>query len=80
MSDGDDARGFTGRAQHIEHLGSEILVHLRLEGMSETIRVRLPPKDFGGIRLDDEFTVCPRFEDLLIFGADGQRVPVVTAK
>ena len=80
MRDGDDTRGFTGRMQHIEHLGSEILVHLRLEGLSETVRVRLPPKDFEGIKLHDELTVCPRFEDILIFGADGQRVPVVTAK
>lgn len=80
LRDGDDARGFTGRMQHIEHLGSEILVHLRVEGSSEIIRVRLPPKYFGGIRLDDELTVCPRIEDLLVFGPDGQRVPVAAAK
>jgi multiple sugar transport system ATP-binding protein len=70
--DGKDA--FRGRVRLVEHLGSDLFVHLDAEGLEEALIARLPVEQASEAAIGRmlELTVAP--DRLLVFDKTGRRI------
>ncbi|MGQ3358407.1 MAG: ABC transporter ATP-binding protein [Phreatobacter sp.] len=71
---GEAAIGITGTVRHVEMLGAETLVHLRVTGAEKPVVARVEPAVGARFRPGEEaaFTVQP--DRVLVFAADGRRL------
>jgi multiple sugar transport system ATP-binding protein len=69
-------RTFTGRIRLVEHMGSDIFVHLNVLGQEEPVIVREHRATFGNLRVDAPVNVELDPAQLLLFDrASGSRLP-----
>jgi multiple sugar transport system ATP-binding protein len=74
-----DARHPIGRVTLLEHLGSDLLVHLALEQAEDTpIILRAPPRG-SALRLDERVGIDVPAEQVLLFDARGRRIAAAPA-
>ena len=65
--------GMPAAVEHVEFLGSEVLVHARLAS-DEAMVARLPVADAGRVRAGDRVHLAADWPGVLLFGADGARM------
>lgn len=68
-----------GRIVHLENLGSEVFVHLAVEGCGAPVVSRHDREEAGAMRLGECLRLGFAASAMRIFGADGLRVDVVRA-
>jgi multiple sugar transport system ATP-binding protein len=64
----------SGRVRLIEHMGSDVFVHVEMPGASGLFVVRLPLERTSGIQLGELLELGLRPGQLLFFDADGRRI------
>ncbi|WP_299741114.1 ABC transporter ATP-binding protein [uncultured Roseobacter sp.] len=67
---------FTGRVRHIENLGSDIFLHLGVDGAPAPVVLRLAPSEAAGLGLGAAVTFDFDPGDMLLFAADGARIAI----
>ncbi|MFT4938245.1 MAG: ABC-type sugar transport system ATPase subunit [Paraglaciecola sp.] len=67
----DQIQGIPCTVEHIEYLGDEVQVQLRVEGDVETKTIVLPESDY---QIGQQVLLTFELEDLLFFDQDGQRL------
>jgi len=79
----DGRVGLGGRVERLEFLGSEVIVHCRLEAAGDAIVAKLTPQEARGLAAGVSTGVVLPPEQAMVFGPDGKRLratPVVTAR
>jgi multiple sugar transport system ATP-binding protein len=66
--------GLPARVERIEFLGSEIIVHSRLDAIGETMIAKVAPAEGAGIVAGMPIRLSVTAENLLVFAADGRRL------
>lgn len=64
---------FNGRVKHIENLGSDYFLHLKVKSFSDKIIIRIPQSDFTNIKVDSPIDFSINLEKILFFDVDGVR-------
>jgi multiple sugar transport system ATP-binding protein len=66
--------GLPAHVERIEFLGSEIIVYSKLDAIGETMIAKVSPAEGAGLAAGQPIRLSVSAENLLVFGADGQRV------
>ncbi len=69
--------GLPGRIERVEFLGSEIIVYSRLDAIGETVIAKITPAEGAGLVAGMPIRLHVAGEHILVFGADGARLPAV---
>ncbi|MDP9836933.1 multiple sugar transport system ATP-binding protein [Neorhizobium huautlense] len=69
------APGLPAHIERLEFLGSEVIVYTKLDAIGESMVVKLAPSDARGLVAGKPVTIVPQGERLMVFGADGLRLP-----
>ena len=64
---------FNGSVKHIENLGSDYFLHLKVKSFSDKIIIRIPHSDFTNIKVDSSINFSINLEKILFFDVDGVR-------
>lgn len=64
----------SGNVRHIEHLGSDVLVHLEVSGLASRVIARLDPPAGGRLAIGTSLTLSVAAERILAFDSNGVRV------
>jgi multiple sugar transport system ATP-binding protein len=72
-------RGWSGRVTHLENLGSEVLVHVAVEGASDPVIAKLDPHRVRIPSLAEEVRLQAETGRILIFDASGERATFTNA-
>ena len=67
--------GLPARIERVEFLGSEIIVYSRLDGVGETVIAKITPAEGAGLAAGMPIRLHVAGEHILVFGADGVRLP-----
>ncbi|MDV4154658.1 MULTISPECIES: ABC transporter ATP-binding protein [Rhizobium] len=67
--------GLAARIERVEFLGSEVILHCRLEAIGETIVVKVQPAEASGLVAGDPVGLRLSPGRTLIFAEDGSRLP-----
>ncbi|MGZ2257200.1 ABC transporter ATP-binding protein [Roseobacter sp. A03A-229] len=70
----DDTGPFAGRVQHRENLGSDVYLHLAVEGLSGPLVLRAAPTQAQGCPLGATVRFAFDPSQMLLFAADGTRL------
>jgi len=65
-----------GRASHIENLGSEVFVHIAIDGLDDPILGRLEPGEARAISVGSAVALVPKAAAISYFDTQGHRLPV----
>jgi len=68
--------GLPARIDRVEFLGSEIIVHSRLDAVGEAMIAKVSPAEGAGLAPGMPIRLHVQGEHILVFGADGARLPV----
>lgn len=68
-----------GVVRHVEHLGSDILVHVELQGMAHRLVARLEPAQSERLSVGASLSLSVPTDRVLAFSDVGARVPVLAA-
>ncbi len=75
----DDPVCWVGTVRHVEHLGADLYLHVRL-GIDQTpVIVRADPEHAAGLRHDAAVRLRPLLRRVLLFDGSGRRVGAVSA-
>jgi multiple sugar transport system ATP-binding protein len=66
--------GHAARIHHLENLGVEMLVHLRLPDVAAPLIVRVSPDRFPDLRIGDAINVCLASPRAMVFDRDNRRL------
>jgi multiple sugar transport system ATP-binding protein len=66
--------GHAARVHHLENLGVELLVHLRLPSVAAPLIARVAPDRFAELKVGDPINVCLASARVLAFGRDNRRL------
>ncbi|MDF2116054.1 ABC transporter ATP-binding protein [Roseiarcaceae bacterium H3SJ34-1] len=69
-----DERGFHGHVRLVEHLGSDLYVHLDAAGMAEPLIARLRAERAPDLAIGMPLRLTARTGHILLFDADGRRL------
>ncbi|MEL6314940.1 MAG: ABC transporter ATP-binding protein [Pseudomonadota bacterium] len=67
---------FKGVIRHRENLGSDIFLHVQIEGLEKPVILRSHPRLLAGTGLDEHVAFSAAAGELHVFGADGLRLHV----
>jgi multiple sugar transport system ATP-binding protein len=67
-------RGLPAHVERIEFLGSEIIVYSKLDAIGEIMIAKVSPAEGAGLAAGQPIRLLVSAANLLVFGADGQRV------
>jgi multiple sugar transport system ATP-binding protein len=67
--------GLPARIERVEFLGSEIIIYSRLDAIGETMIAKIPPVEGAGLAAGMPVRLHVAGEHILVFGADGARLP-----
>ncbi|EJL49721.1 ATPase component of ABC-type sugar transporter [Rhizobium sp. CF122] len=67
--------GLPARIERVEFLGSEIIIYSRLDAIGETVIAKIPPVEGAGLAAGMPIRLHIAGEHILVFGADGARLP-----
>ncbi|MCF8533708.1 MAG: ABC transporter ATP-binding protein [Reyranella sp.] len=65
-----------GRVDHVENLGSEIFIHVAVDGTDCPILCRLEPVEARAISIDSTVALCPKTAAVNFFDLDGNRLAI----
>jgi multiple sugar transport system ATP-binding protein len=71
--------GLAGKLVHGENLGSDLLLHLEVSGCSDRVVVRTEASPAAAWKIDSIVPISLPPAAVLVFDADGRRVPVSEA-
>ncbi len=66
--------GHAARVHHLENLGVELLVHLRVPAVASPLIARVAPDRFADLRIGDPINVCLASKKALVFDRDNRRL------
>jgi multiple sugar transport system ATP-binding protein len=66
--------GHAARVHHLENLGVELLVHLRVPAVASPLIARVAPDRFADLRIGDPINVCLASPRALVFDRDNRRL------
>ena len=69
----DTSCSVVGQVDHLELLGSETLVHVRVEGLSERLVAKVAPHQATTLHVGSGLTLTAPADRVLIFAPDGRR-------
>ncbi|MFA1624910.1 ABC transporter ATP-binding protein [Rhizobium mongolense] len=69
-----ETAALSGTIGSIEHMGSDVFVHLLIPHQSEAIIARLPAEDAPKLQARQQLNLTVQPEHVLIFGPDGRRI------
>ena len=69
----DTSWSVVGQVDHLELLGSETLVHVRVEGLSERLVAKVAPHQATTLHVGSGLTLTAPADRVLIFAPDGRR-------
>ncbi|CDM62821.1 MULTISPECIES: ABC transporter ATP-binding protein [Rhizobium] len=69
--------GLPARVERVEFLGSEIIVHSRLDAIGETMIAKVSPAEGTGLAAGMPIRLHVACEHILVFGPDGARQPAM---
>ena len=72
--------GLPARIERVEFLGSEIIIYSRLDAIGETVIAKIPPVEGAGLAAGMPIRLHVAGGDILVFGADGARLPAAPLK
>ena len=70
-------KGLVGKIQHRENLGSDVFLHLILNGGEEKIIVRSDPNKALDTIIGDEVKIGWQDDHVLAFERDGQNIAII---
>ena len=74
----NNKKGMVGKIQHRENLGSDVYLHLILNGGGEKIIVRSEPDKALDTKIGDEVKTSWMDEKILAFEVEGQSIAIKT--
>ncbi len=69
---------FVGRLQYMENLGSDVHLHIALNDGANKIVTRVKPSEAQDAAIGDEMWIGPDHSKAMAFGADGQRLALIS--
>ncbi|MEM6590162.1 MAG: ABC transporter ATP-binding protein [Pseudomonadota bacterium] len=70
----DPNGSFRGVIRHRENLGSDLFLHVQLDGVEKAVILRSHPRILAGTGLEEEVTFSAIADEVHVFGADGLRL------
>ena len=74
IAPGGQGELLAGRVRLVEHLGSDLYVHLDAEGQTEPVIARLDAERSPHVAAGEQVHLAVRAERVLLFAPDGQRI------
>jgi multiple sugar transport system ATP-binding protein len=71
----DTSCSVVGQVDHLELLGAETLVHVRVEGLSERLVAKVAPHQATALHVGSALTLTAPADRVLVFAPDGRRAP-----
>lgn len=68
---------FAGQVRHSENLGSDIFLHLEVDGALAPVVIRLAPSEAVGVSLGERISFDFDTRNMLLFASDGSRIPAI---
>ncbi len=67
-------QGITGRLAFRENLGSDMFLHVEVEGVETPLVARCDPSEAGSYRISGQISLTLAPEHVFLFGTDGRRI------
>jgi multiple sugar transport system ATP-binding protein len=74
VAPGGQGELLAGRVRLVEHLGSDLYVHLDAEGQTEPVIARLDAERASHVAIGEQVHLAARTERLLLFAPEGRRI------